>query len=385
METRRSEPSPVALYPHWVLLDKVKQCEESDGKTTAASLTSSGYFIRVSLRLAPPPALSRLCLESSVSQDEIKIFTRVLAAHGDSILLNVSASDRRFSENGGASLSRDYFVYNAGDAAGNPFVPPSLLLLPPLYSSVLHEEPEDEAVLVGDVVLPIEATALLRLGDEELVVAVLHLLYVPRGQPPEAILWVLRYGGWQTKWRLPVLHDEEKREELYYWYWDTDKVIPVGDGLLCWVDLYRGIIFSDVSVETPELRFVEVFRGCCSAGATDCTRSRHAFTITTWTLRMDGDMATWETDFVLGSDELWAFDGYHDGIPRVMPAYPVLTMDDDDPDAIVFKLEDETSSVTWLVETDTRKKTLRHATRHDGGFYNGHNVTPSEVSNYFNT
>ncbi|XP_024313477.1 uncharacterized protein LOC112270051 [Brachypodium distachyon] len=72
----------------------------------------------------------------------------------------------------------------------------------------------------------------------------------------EAELCLLRRsGGWELK-RLPVLHDKGKRRELSCWV--TDAAAPVGDRFLCWVDYFRGVIFSDVSRESPELRYVSL-------------------------------------------------------------------------------------------------------------------------------
>jgi hypothetical protein len=131
--------------------------------------------------------------------------------------------------------------------------------------------------------------------------------------------------------------------------WSIDAVIPVGDRFLYWIDLSRGIVFSDVTAASPELRYVPlpadpllsfsdeydptrmrcpaISQSVCVTGGgsavkfvrvsprprsifTACLHSRLAFSVTTWTLRLRTDGMSWE-DGVLDSDELWAA-----GVPR---------------------------------------------------------------------
>lgn len=92
-------------------------------------------------------------------------------------------------------------------------------------------------------------------------------------------------------------------------------MVPVGDELLCWFDRCQGLIFSNVSIQSPNLRygpppapvmelheanmsvtaggstvkFINIFPRCCcgAKGATKYHNSLHAYTVRTWTLRMD--------------------------------------------------------------------------------------------------
>jgi hypothetical protein len=193
------------------------------------------------------------------------------------VLIVVSIEDEH-------DYTTDYFVYNAGAAAADPPRLPSLSLLPPFH-------------------LVYHGTGLVRRGEDELVVAQLQTVSSARSEPgtPElmrvADLSLFRAG----EWKLPS-------------FWSA--VVPVSDRLLCWVDLRcLGVVLCDVFEETPRLqylplprdniwgqpsnrnvcvtaggnmlKFVNIFPRCCcgGAGASHCERSRHAYTIHTWTMR----------------------------------------------------------------------------------------------------
>jgi len=181
-----------------------------------------------------------------------------------------------------------------------------------------------------------------------------------------------------------------------------DKVVPVGDRLLCWVAYSHGYVFlCDMAEERPSrLRYVplpvvpppwtdhyedgrrpeiEYSRDICgvvgdgvSVGALKyvsidlrcccCARSSNAFLVTTWTLALrtdDGPMA-WVKDAALDCEELWALPGY-DGLLRVHPACPVVSLDN--PDVVCFSVgeiefESFEERKVWMVEIDMRKKAL---------------------------
>jgi hypothetical protein len=126
METQHAEtsddPTTVVLVPRprWVLLDRIGHRNDdvnADGATVASSRTSIGKDIHVSFRFDAPPATSRLYLrwpEGPSKEDSSFAYPRVIAAHGDSVLLQLTDPPHV-----------DYFVYKA--CAGGP---PSLSLLP---------------------------------------------------------------------------------------------------------------------------------------------------------------------------------------------------------------------------------------------------------------
>ncbi|KAJ1256510.1 hypothetical protein BS78_K012500 [Paspalum vaginatum] len=323
-------PSAATAYPPWVLLgyhsngDAVGSSSTDDAMTLVTARTSSGRHISVSLRLA---------LRNTHGL--------VVATHGDSVLFCIS-----FKEEGpflGQDETVDYFVYNAGAADAEPPRPPTLSLLRPYY--LTKQELERSCSYRRDRVqryLCRDSTGLLRRREDEIVVAELKLAE-PTTPPQEAELLLLRSNRWSN----------------------TCTVLPVGDFLLCWVDLFCGLLLCDVFEESPVLqhvplpteaamplsgpgpsrnvcittggavKFIDVVPRCCcgGVGSTHCQRSRHAYTISTWTLRMK-DMV-WVMDALVDATELWALDAYK-GIPRVPLRCPILSMDDGDPHAICF-------------------------------------------------
>ncbi|KAF7106409.1 hypothetical protein CFC21_107143 [Triticum aestivum] len=413
METRtdHQQPSgdPSPGQPRWVLLERrgnirddaddmlcedpdaiATPSEDLDAETVAEAQASGGRLVRVSFRFAAPPAVSRLRVDSPGLPEGTWIHAQIIAAHGDSVLMEIKTSRRRrgLSWSIDERDSSDYFVYNAGDAAADPLRPPSLSLLPPWRVGAPGRKR----------CMPAESTALLRRGDEDLLVAQLTLWGTEGEAPLEAELCLLRSGRWDCELkRLPILHGDGKREEVSLW--STDAVIPVGDRFLCWVDYYRGVIFSDAWEETPQLRyvslpvepqlelelwsqdsggssnrrvcttdgggavsFVQVLPRCCCGcpGDAFCSRSRYAFNITTWTLRMD-DMTTWDMVGVVDSDELWSLPGYGGVVPRIRPQYLIVSLDD--PDVLCFMvkkrpydMEDvDGDHAVRLIEVDTKR------------------------------
>jgi hypothetical protein len=260
-------------------------------KTLAAARTSTGLPIQVSLRLAEPPAVSCVCLQ--IPDGLHAKDSEVLAAHGDSVLIVVSIEDEH-------DYTTDYFVYNAGAAAADPPRLPSLSLLPPFH-------------------LVYHGTGLVRRGEDELVVAQLQTVSSARSEPgtPElmrvADLSLFRAAEWSVR-RLQIRFRDTSEVRKLPSFWSA--VVPVSDRLLCWVDLRcLGVVLCDVFEETPRLqylplprdniwgqpsnrnvcvtaggnmlKFVNIFPRCCcgGAGASHCERSRHAYTIHTWTMR----------------------------------------------------------------------------------------------------
>uniref|UniRef100_A0A453QKM0 DUF1618 domain-containing protein n=1 Tax=Aegilops tauschii subsp. strangulata TaxID=200361 RepID=A0A453QKM0_AEGTS len=131
-------------------------------------------------------------------------------------------------------------------------------------------------------------------------------------------------------------------------------------------------------------------RCCCgSPGATFCSRSRYAFNITTWTLRMDDDMATWDKVSMVDSDELWSLPGYG-GVPRIRPEYPIVSLDD--PDVLCFMvrkigyhMEDvDGDHAIRMIEVDTKRMELRSVVCYDdnNNFCSPPEFIPGVISQY---
>uniref|UniRef100_A0A0E0MD02 DUF1618 domain-containing protein n=1 Tax=Oryza punctata TaxID=4537 RepID=A0A0E0MD02_ORYPU len=329
-------------YPPWVILRHSGEHEGEvreekdltpDAKTAASSHTSTGFHITVSFSLAAPPATSLMWASAA-------------------------AGDRSWAR------------------------PPSLTMLPP--------SPEKHIVFS-------DAIGILRRGEDDLVVAELtvemHATWLK-----EAKLLVFRSGEWSVK-RTPISHGSGSSSIgcILYEPWKTDMVVPVGDRLLCYVDLHHGvIIFSDPPVKIFQdeddprgcpnvsrtvgavtgagaaLKFVDISSRCCCGSVneyTTCHRSSRAFVIRTWTLRIDhhhhdhDDMA-WEIDAMIDATELWSLDAFA-GLSFVRPEYPIVSMDDPHIIGVEFTGENQTGGrtyhyrISYRIMVDTWRKTIR--------------------------
>ncbi|CAL5077900.1 unnamed protein product [Urochloa decumbens] len=410
MEAQPQSGSPsTASYPRWVMLeqyleiikvkveDSSRSTTEDDARTLAAARTSNSHPIQVSLRLAEPPALSRVFLRIPNGLNEEK--SKVLAAHGDSVLIQVRLQD-----------TYEHFVYNAGDHAADPPRPPSLWLLPPYY--------EQRYLSGSDQLVPRELfdgrTGLLRRGEDDLAVAELRGpgLSMSKDTPKVADLYLFRSGEWnryQIKvregWDIPTL-------------WDT--VVPVDDRLLCFVYLCCCVMLLDVFAEMPTvqyvqlpmdprdcngglnrnvcttagggtLKFVNIFGRCCCGGdaSCDCKHSHHAYIIHTWTMRIGNKgVVDWVQDGMVDATELWALDAYKGHLPCDPLDRPVVSIDE--AEVICFRLRDTKcdSRTLWQILVNVRSKTIHSVSRHEeerGYCYTRDKLIPSKVSYFFNT
>ncbi|CAL5091832.1 unnamed protein product [Urochloa decumbens] len=395
-----------AAYPRWVMLEqyleiiKVKvenpsrSTTEDDAKTLAAARTINSHPIQVSLRLAEPPALSRVFLRIPHGLSEDK--SKVLAAHGDSVLIQVCIreKDQRYH-------TFEHFVYNAGDHAADPPRPPSLWLLPPYYEYKYSS---------GSNLVPRElcdaGTGLLRRGDDDFAVA--EITGPSKDTLRVAKLNLFRSGKWSC-------YRFEIRESWDLQLWDT--VVPLDDRLLCWVDLDRAIMLLDVFRETPRvqyvqlpmgpikgglnrnvcttagggtLKFVNIFGRCCCGAAASCD-CNHAYIIDTWTMRISNeDVVDWVQDGMVDATELWALDAYK-GLPCNDPLdRPIVSIDE--PEFICFRLRDPKydnprNRALWQILVNMRSKTMHSVSRHEedlGYCYARDKLIPSKVSHFFN-
>ncbi|CAO2152979.1 unnamed protein product [Urochloa humidicola] len=422
MHTKTAQPTSSssaaaasASYPRWVVLEN--QCgNEPEGgscthagnpKTVAACRTTTGRPISVSVRIAPPPVASSLCVQVAN-----KAYASVVAAHGGSLLIDVGF--------GRVHDTYDMLVYNAGDA---PRRPPTLSLLPPCYRDPNDKDSSGQC-LHGELghklrYLDTYATGLVqRAGD--IVVAELELDTEAASMAAQLVL--LRSGEWSVK-RPVIISNGQMMPSS----WEAHAVVSVGDRQMCWADLYRGLIVcSNVLDEEPALRFVplpagmsEPTRGprassrdlcvtsdgtsvtfiavvprcCCGGeGATFCRTSHDAYTVRTWRLGLNDDTDTeWVMEGMVDATELWALDAYH-GLPRVQLAYPIVSKDPDEPRVIFFVVcesfygKEHGDKTEWLILVDMKSKTLRWEHRYDQGlgYFRGKILLPSSLSDYFN-
>uniref|UniRef100_A0A0D3GZ15 DUF1618 domain-containing protein n=1 Tax=Oryza barthii TaxID=65489 RepID=A0A0D3GZ15_9ORYZ len=289
-------------YPPWVILqpdgeregededDEDHPCLTPDAETATASHTSTGHPITVAFSLAAPPAPSRMWFRFSYDADsETRCNCSVIAAHGDSVLINIF-----YFSNASLHNHEDRFVYRASAAASDRSWarPPSLSMLPP---------PPVEYTPFQD------ATGILRRGVDDLVVAELTVEGKLRH---DTLLGVVA--------KLLRFHDDE----------DDPRGYPN-------VSRTVGATGDSGGGGGGALKFVDISPRCCcgslSKGQTSCDRSSQAFVIRTWTLRIgddvNGDDMAWEMDAMVDASELWSLDAYA-GLPLVRPEYPVVNMDD---------------------------------------------------------
>ncbi|TVU26641.1 hypothetical protein EJB05_29195, partial [Eragrostis curvula] len=406
---KAKQRAAAAAYPPWILLER--HCTEeihgssssvADTKTRAAGRTAAGSQISVALSAAVPPESSRVCVQVQLPNGVKLQHCTILAAHGDSVLIDVTVKEDWKGE------KADYFVYSAGDAAADPPRPPSLLLLPPLpLTEEQDREQRQQRFLYRD------DTGLLRRGeDDELLVAQLRMERADKEAAPELLMF--RSGEWSIRRPLFISNGDGMEPDLpQSWY--TRTAVPVGDRLLCWSDQLHGVVFSDVFDENPTLRYVPfpidspcgfkvcattataggdtlklvtMYPRCCcgDVGASKCPRSLHAYTIKTWMLRME-DMA-WVMDGMVDTTEIWALDAYK-GFPRVGLDDPVVSLDD--PNTIAFAMcEDHHvrhggDSTVRLLMVDTRTKTISSVFCYPRERqYFRFNLIPSRVSSYLN-
>ncbi|KAL6870773.1 hypothetical protein ACP4OV_014621 [Aristida adscensionis] len=360
--------SSVATAPWTMLLAPYgkfmrERCSHVAGKsaaeTLAAARNSLGEPITACLHLAPPPALSRLRVHVRCSLHSwCRIHYAVaVSAHGGAMLLHISSQAERHP------AVTDYFIYNAG-AAGGGTGPPSLCLLPSPYGSTRRWRWPD-----------MSSTGLvLRRGGAEAAVAELssrcwrRRTATTRPRPmrrrrSQIELLLFRSGEWRVKRPQIISRGRDRKGGgggglRQPPSWSTEATVPLAGGLLCWVDLHRGVIFSDVFDERPVLRHVPypAVAAAAAAAAPPCVTARGALqlvdmsssaqhsgadAIRRWTLKTEA--MAWVRESAVGVDsagisELWALDTYgYGGVARVQLVYPAVetTMNDGRPEESV--------------------------------------------------
>ncbi|TVU01043.1 hypothetical protein EJB05_53524, partial [Eragrostis curvula] len=390
--TKQSSGSSIDAYPPWVMLEPGADVETTgsyataDANTLVVARTSNGDPIGVSLRLKSPPAESRVCFHFPHDAKPDRHANEVIAANGDSVLIRIVREERN-----------NYFIYNAGTTDAGSSQPPSLSLLPPCSRYLAKDK-----------------TGILRCGEDGLVVARLEMVQLKDETPTKHVADVVRFrsGAWYIERPRISGVSNGTEEEMFLSSWFCWSVIPVGDDMLCWVSLHRGLIFSKVYnerltlqyVPLPEdasctehfysswnvcvtavdtVKFVNIFARCCcgGAGGCKCQHSQHAYLIKTWTLRMDS--MTWVIDGMMDATELWALNAYK-SLPRIQVGFPVVSMDE--PDVICFVVNDDKA---WLIMVDMKTKMLRSIYSYPKGEsvhrYPGKIFLPSKVSYYLNS
>lgn len=188
----------------WALFDRcVMVGNFTPSSTVAVAETSSGGVVRVSLRLAVPPSISYLQLDT----DEYVCNgpPMIVAADGDLLLMHMVVA----TDSAPYSFVDNFFVYKADPEW------PCLTRLPSL----------------GDWMGRASHTGILHIGGRDFVVADLQVRVVDLGPSALEVAELLRYSSesktnlWELK-RLDMPYDHEKR--LYPLCWETDAVFSFG-------------------------------------------------------------------------------------------------------------------------------------------------------------
>ncbi|CAL4985576.1 unnamed protein product [Urochloa decumbens] len=367
----------------WVMLNSlVRQMDDSvaaDARTVAEARTATRSHLRVALGHSPPPASSFLYYDVVDCGPGYKACTydpTIITSNGDSVLFVLKHT----------VAGSNYFVYTAGAAVGRP---PSLSLVPARIIR-LGAWQRSKASLTP------ENTGILRCGDEEVLVAQLDYSSDDQGPMNKANLAVFRLGDreWEFKTAVPIVAEPGGKATIPWRGSENDKVVGVRDRFMCWVHYRNGVLVCDMAEEHLQLqyvpmpvvppswkddyedgnrppiedsrnlfgtddgvlRFVSIDLRCCCGGfgMSSCEHTRSAFMLTTWSLSLQTDRPmTWVKDTVLHCEELWALHGY-EGLPRVHPECPILSLQNSD--VVCFRVSED--DFTWMVEVDTRSKTL---------------------------
>ncbi|XP_051217916.1 uncharacterized protein [Lolium perenne] len=388
---RRGEigpPPPVASGSRLrrVLLDRVVHCTNDeaarDGTLSETSATCTGQPLAVSLRAAPPPAVSRLHLHwpEGLRPEMAELDPpHVIAAHGHSILFQAYVP--HIDQSRPPYYPLDYFLYTASGGRRSQ----SLRRLPPCFDGGQVDQQTDQLFqpyrLQQQRLMPSEHIGLLCRGDEDFTVAELSctgelcLLHHAPGMGEKPMRWAVQ------KLQMPNYNDAP---DLFSDSWQTDVVIPYGDSSLCWVDCYLGLFFVTVHgdltrkphyVPMPaalDPRRLYIDPGCPDPARRVCVtdsgminlicisdlagrsvhgRDHHIFTITTWNLTGK----EWQLDATIEASELWAALTSDKRLPLIRPEFPTMSLVDHD--VVCFVLNDR-DNVTWLVEVDLKKKVL---------------------------
>ncbi|KAF8647771.1 hypothetical protein HU200_065185 [Digitaria exilis] len=378
----------------WLILDRFVHYSrrrqgifDGDGTTSSVAQDCAGRQMRVSLRIADPPAVSRLYLHWSGGMQNILDFSvpTAIAAHRNSILFQMTVPfDNHNWWHATPSFPIDYFFVQQ------------------------HRRQQQRIMFNAEMGILChgdngERFTVAHLCHHQLELCLLHQL--PKADVPMA--WSLK------KLKIP----QDMKIDLNSWR--TDVVVPIGKSL-CWVDYYQGMLFVDIlapadSKDSPNDQLLhgvrlpaqalkyrrlynengdpDPFRHVC---VTDdgiiklvCVLLKRLpddddFKIITWTL-VDINTGSWRKD-----------DDAQSCLPRVQPTFPVMSLVD--PDVICFLLiKEEDCNLTWIVEVNMRSKVLLSSALYineeeeeEGrpsendcmnGFY-GHYFIPTKFSSY---
>ncbi|KAF8666011.1 hypothetical protein HU200_053900 [Digitaria exilis] len=245
-------PLPAPAGDHsWLILDRFVHYSrrrqgifEGDGTTSSVAQDCAGRQVRVSLRIADPPAVSRLYLHWLGGMQNILDFPvpTAIAAHRNSILFHMTVPfDNHNWWHATPSFPVDYFVYSCSSPSSSP----SLTWLPPCFyggdndpvlDKFVQQHRRQQQRIMFNAEMGIlchgdngERFTVAHLCHHQLELCLLH--HLPKADVPMA--WSLK------KLKIP----QDMKIDLNSWR--TDVVVPIGKSL-CWVDYYQGMLFVDI-------------------------------------------------------------------------------------------------------------------------------------------
>ncbi|KAL6848735.1 hypothetical protein ACP4OV_021318 [Aristida adscensionis] len=373
---------PDDSIPDWVFLDNMLFRKDlssfgtDDARVTSATaLASNGDPVNVSFVLNAVPDTSRVylhCLEGRC----LASIDGVAAAHGGAVLLRLEGG---FEGLLSTARAIDYFLYRAC-----PSSVPRLSLLPRCYST----QSERAAAPAGSwrtrpwLMTDFRSIGLLLTDGSDSGGFVVAQLSVDMAKfddaaavdaPLEAELYRHRsssaaaadHGDWEV---MRTKARDAGGKATYgglYGSWDVHRVVPYA-GYLCWVDYNRGIIFCDVDHASPELQYLALPVDHVPIGDPYCSKLGSLKACRAVCITKGGEMRVfalmhgsdgggdmeWKDEATIEAAELWATEGYGDQLPRIVPEFPVVSMDD--PGIMYFVLRERhcPAEKTWVVTLD---------------------------------
>ncbi|CAM0954794.1 unnamed protein product [Alopecurus aequalis] len=207
---------------------------ESTNATTAIYHPddSREMSIQASLFIARPPAVSNVlvwCTDSRSIEEPV-----IHSTHGGLILLSLAISTNTYPFS-------EYYIYQPGRCGHDGGDAPSLKLVPQLKERLTCERC---------------AVGLLSHGDRRgYHVAVLS----PQGKGEfDLCLFCSKTGTWTFKTPLLILEDGDELPEDGDGGFIPNKVIPVGGGVLAFINLSNGILIGDVLDDSPEFHYIQL-------------------------------------------------------------------------------------------------------------------------------
>ncbi|XP_021317519.1 uncharacterized protein LOC8076351 isoform X1 [Sorghum bicolor] len=391
-QRKPSASPPPPRVPKWLILDRIvhrssrRRCGVVEDDATASALAHDcvGRPIRASLRIADPPAVSRLYLHW---KGRPAIDFAEPAAHRNSILfrMRVPFEDPMWWSSIG-SFPVDYFVYSSSSSSSSPA---TLTLLPPCFDGG-HTDPNSDKFfqpyrIQQQRIMLDKHMGILCHGDQGGEFTVADLTHRFR---TEVHLCLLHHPPIQCQWSIKRLQIPPDMK-INISSWRNDVVVPIGRRL-CWVDYYQGMLLIDVLSDPDQQQLLQFIplpsqalkyrRPYKDAGEPDPLRcvcvtdsgiiklvciltkeppSPDPFTITTWILH-NVHRGEWrkDVDTIMGATEFFSLTGIaHSCLAHVQPSFPMVSLVD--PDVFCFLLEDEDHSLFWMIEVNMRNKKLQ--------------------------